>query len=402
MVNLDLLSKNAAALLPVSGVVDTVVIRLGRLLANRLLECGNPAAAELIVYESDETPSHDECDLYLSQFDCHLVNNLRTLSALAALQSKYEVLEERLLGLLAQRARRELNTINEDPPLATRLAQEIEALLAISPARGPDCKDFNEFKGQILGALTLRCQELLQKPNLDWSDLIKADKPLPAEILLRWASRLAHAVATTGSIMHRLENFFGKDPIEDAGRKGSLNYRQIIKQKHRPLHRAMNLGVSASRPQTRRWEDESAQLMTERNFHAFAVCVDQVVAQLSSRLDVWSKNEIQRCAKPKPRLVDVENFFYVDSIKRSLHQLGETLEDAVICAEKLLDYCHESSVAAAELMDDEIWSLYPKINRETLKQARLRVRHSDDHFPLSVAHREWITRLSDQALLGKP
>ncbi|NBW81622.1 hypothetical protein EBR21_07695 [bacterium] len=401
MVNLDLLSKNAAALLPVNGVVDTVVIRLGRLLANRLLECGNPAAAELIVYEADDTPSHDESDLYLSQFDCHLVNNLRTLAALAALQSKYEMLEERLLGLLAQRARRELNTINEDPPLATRLAQEIEALLAISPARGPEAQDFAHFKGRFLAEMTQRCQELLLKNHLDWSDLIKADKPLPAEVLLRWSSRLAHAVATAGSIMHRLENFFGKDPIEDAGRKGGLNYRQIIKQKHRPLHRVMNLGATASRPQTRRWEDESAQLMTERNFHAFAVCVDQVVAQLSSRLDVWSKNEIQRSAKPKPRLVEVENFFYADSMRRSLHQLGETLEDALMCAEKLLDYCHESGVAAAELIDDEIWSLYPKINRDTLKQARLRVRHSDDHFPLSVAHREWITRLSELALPAK-
>ncbi|MFZ9518885.1 MAG: hypothetical protein ACO3A4_00250 [Silvanigrellaceae bacterium] len=401
MVNLDLLSKNAAALLPVSGVVDTVVIRLGRLLANRLLECGNPSASELIVYESEDTPSHDECDLYLSHFDCHLVNNLRNLAALTALQSKYEVMEDRLLGLLAQRARRELNTINEDPPLATRLAQEIEALLAISPARGANAREAAEFGGGFLASLTQRCQELMQKPNLDWTDLIKADKPLPAEALLRWASRLAHAVATAGSIMHRLENFFGKDPIDDAGRKGVHNYRQIMKQKHRPLHRAVTQGLSSHRPQTRRWEDESAQLMTERNFHAFAVCVDQVVAQLSARLEVWSKNEIQRSSNPKPRLIEVENFFYVDSMRRTLHQLGEGLEDATMCAEKLLEYCHESNVAAAELIDDEIWSLYPRINRETLKQARLKVRHSDDHFPLSVAHREWITRLSEQALVAK-
>lgn len=398
MVNLDLLSKNAAALLPVSGVVDTVVVRLGRLLAQKLVESGNSSAVQLLAYEQVETTSHEECDLYLSQLDCHLVNNLRNLAALSALHSRYEMVEERLLTLLGQRARRELNTISEDPPLATRLAHEIEAVLSISPVRGPSAEELSALRSIFLQRLTQNSQELMSKPHISWADVIKAEKPLPVDRMLWWASRLSHAVSLIGSVIHRLEGQFGKDPAEDNGRGTSTSYRQIIKHKHRPLHRQTLESLPNSRPQTRRWEDESAQLMTDRNFHAFAVCVDNVLAQLSMRLDSWTKSESFRSSKSKPRLLEVENFFYVDGIRRTLHQLGENLEDALMCAEKLLQYCHDSQVAGAELMDDEIWSLYPRINRENLKQARLKVRHSDELFPLSVAHREWVSQLSERAL----
>ncbi|NBO38507.1 hypothetical protein EBU99_07975 [bacterium] len=400
MVNLDLLSKNAAALLPVSGVVDTVIVRLGRLLANKLLDGGYSAAAHLLALESSETPSHEEADHYLTQLDCPLMSNLRSLAALASLQSRYESLEDKLLGLLAVRARRELNTITEDPPLATRLAQEIEALLAVSPARGTCAAQLSILQKTRLENLTVRCQELMARPSLSWSELVRAENPDPTLDTLWWASRLAQAVSLTGSVIHRLESQFGQDPIESKDHKHSNSYRQMLKHKHRHVQQLRSGHTSlSSRTQTRRWEDESAQLMTERNFHAFAICVDQVIGQLMQKLEIWSKHELTRVSKQKARLVEVENFHYVDGIRRGLHQIGESMEDALGCADKLLNYCHESQVAAVELMDDEIWSLYPRINRENLRQVRMKVRHSDEHFPLSVAHREWITRVTEQALL---
>lgn len=401
MVNLDLLSKNAAALLPVGGVVDTVIVRLGRLFAQKLLECGNMTAAELLNLENSETTSQDECDLYISQFDCDLMSNVRNLTSLAALQSRYEAFEDGILAVLAQRARRELNTINEDPPLATRLAREIETILAISPTRGSSAITLADFKARYLDRLTERCTKLLNKSQIDWNDVMQADQPLPVSEILWWASRLSNSVAMMGSIMHRLENFFGKDVDDEPGRPAPSTYRQLVKLKQRPAHRPSQHFSTTARTQTRRWEDESVQFMTERNFHAFSVCVDNVISQMSLRLDAWKKSEIHRNAKQKPRLLEVENFFYVDSIRRSLHQQGEVLDDALVCAEKILEYCTKNNISAAELVDDEIWSLFPKINRENLKQARLKVRHSDPTFPLSVAHRDWISHLSEQALQAK-
>ncbi|MEN9810072.1 MAG: hypothetical protein RLZZ488_1639 [Pseudomonadota bacterium] len=398
MVNLDLLSKNAATLLPVGGVVDTVVVRLGRLLANKLLESGCTTAAQLLTYEQNEAVAHEECDLYLVELECDLINNIKSITALSALQSRLALVEDRLLTLLAQRARKELNTINEDPPLATRLAHEIEAIVSTSPLRGAQGSEFERLQATLLSASHSTCQTLLGKPHISWTDVMKADKPIPAADLLHWGSRLAQGVSLLSSVMQRLEGFFGKDPTEESNRGAPATYRQLYKFRQKPLHRVGQGKGPTGKLLRRRWEDESAQLIAERNFHAFAVCVDNVLTTMSEHLDVWDKYEMHRTAKLKPRLIEVENFFYVDGIRRSLHQLGETLEDALICADKLLDYCQENCVAAAELMDDEIWSLYPKINRENLKQARLKVRHSDRFFPLSVAHRDWISQLSEQAL----
>lgn len=398
MVNLDLLSKNAASLLPVSGVVDTVVVRLGRLFANKLLEGGHTTAAQLLALKQSETPSHEEADQYLTHLDCPLFAQIRTVVALSSLQFRTEVLEDKLLSLLALRARRELNLISEDPPLATRLAQEIEALLTASPIRRPQPNNLVALQNNRITSLTNRCLELFARPTLSWMELVRSENALPVKDNLLWASHLAQAVAHAGGLIHRLDSQFGKDPVEENDPKHPSSYRQILKHKHRHLNQQRQTYAATTRQQSRRWEDESAQLMTERNFHAFAICIDNVVMHLNQKLDVWHKNEIARSSRQKTRLLDVENFHYADGIRRSLHQQGESLEDTLTCAEKLLHYCHANQVSASELMDDEIWTLFPRVNRENLKQARLKVRHSDESFPLSVAHREWITQVTESAL----
>ncbi len=398
VVNIELLPKNAAAQIPVGTVVDTVVVRLGRLLTNKLLESGNTQAAELLAYEQDQSPTPEECDLYLGQMDCEIIHNFRNLATLSALQGRYALVEDRLLSILAQRARRELNTISEDPPLATRLAQEMENLLATSLMRGPSALDVATLKNKHTSNLQLRCTELMAKPTITWTDVIKADKALPASDLLFWANRISFAITVLEGTIHRLDPHFGKDPAEEGVRGAPASFTQLVKYKHRPLHRLPLRTLAAQRLQSNRWDDDASRLLTERNFHAFGICADVVLTQLFERLTAWDKNEIHRSSRVKPRQIETENFYYADSIRRSLHQLGESIEDALTCAEKLLHYCSDSGVAAAELMDDEIWSLYPRINRENLKQARLRVRHSDLYFPLSVAHRDWISDLTERAL----
>lgn len=398
MVNLDLLSKNAAALLPVSGVVDTVVVRLGRLMAQKLLESGYTTAAHLLSLEHTETASHDEADQYLTHFDCPLMFELRTATALGALQTRYATSENRILELLALRARRELNLICEEPPLATRLAHELESLLAASPLRGAQADKLSTLQNQRLQTLTSRCTELLTQGPLLWGDLVLSRVPFSMPDTLLWAHRMMQATAHLTGVVHRLDSQFGKDPVEDSDHKHPHNYRQILKHRQKKLREQRVAQTAPARPQSRRWEDDAAQLIAERNFHAFAICVDTVIEQLNLKLDLWTKNELARSSRQKNRLLDGENFHYADGIRRCLHQLGESLEDALVCAEKILHYCQENQVPASEIMDDEIWGLFPRINRENLKQARLKVRHSDIHYPLSVAHREWITQITDSAL----
>jgi hypothetical protein len=233
---------------------------------------------------------------------------------------------------------------------------------------------------------------------LDWTTLVKASLPVPVEETLLWAGRLAQAVSHAGSLIHRNDGAFGKEPNDESDPNRSPAYRQLLKHKHRQVEQQRLSSHVPSKNGMQRWEDVASQLMTERNFHAFAVCVDDVISQLKQKLTVWSRNEIARSSFQKTRLLDVENFHYADGIRRGLHHCGESLEDAILCAEKLLHYCHENQVPASELMDDEIWTLFPRINRDNLKRTRMGVRHSDALFPLSVVHREWITQVTERAL----
>jgi hypothetical protein len=399
VVNMDLLSNQTSALTPVGMAVQTAVVRLGRLITNKLLESGNTQIATLLACEQGENPSQEEHELYLTHLDCALVHNFRNLTALSSLGNHYAAVEDRLLALLAQRARRELNTISEDPPFATRLALETENLLAISPLRGSNDKKLNDLEKKLDVDVRHRMTQLLTKPTTGWSDIMKAQPATPASDLIFWANSLSCAVSAIETIVYRLDPHFNKDPAEEGGRGNAKSYRQLIRQKYSlnrqslPLHSA-----PFQRLHGLRWEDDAARLLMERHFYEFALLADNVLLQIQAHLEVWDKNEIHRSARVKSRQINTENFFYADGIRRSLYQLGESLDDAMTCAEKLLQYCSDSGVTAAELIDDEIWSLYPRINRENLKQARLRVRHSDDQFPLSVAHREWISGLTERAL----
>jgi hypothetical protein len=399
---MDLLSKQTSAFSPVGTTVQTAVIRLGRLIANKLLESGNTQAATLLACEQGETANREEYELYLTQLDCEIVQNFRNLNTVSALQRRYMTVEDRLLALLAQRARRELNTISEDPPFATRLALELENLLTISPVRGLNSRTLNEIAQKLLINTHDRISQLLSKPTIGWSDVMRTSQSNPQSELIFWANSLSCAISSLESAIYRLDSHFNRDPAEDGGRGNPKTYRQLIRNARNAGHLRLPLQtLPAQRVQGSRWEDDAARLVVERNFHDFGIHADNVLIQIQARLEVWDKNEIHRSARVKTRQIPTENFFYADGIRRSLHQLGESLEDALTCAEKLLQYCADSGVAAAELIDDEIWSLYPRINRENLKQARLKVRHSDDQFPLSVAHREWISGLTEKAL-AKP
>jgi len=398
VVNLDLLSKNAASILPVSGVVDTVVVRLGRLFAHKLLESGQTAAAQLLALEQTEASPAQEAEVYLTELECPMLTEARQLSALCALAWRSSVLEDKLLELLASRARKELNVITDDPPLATRLTQEIETLLAASPFRGTAGEALEKFQSERLAALTRTCGDLLSRPTLTWSDLVRAKSPTPAFELLNLSSRLVQVLAQLERVFLRVEGLFGKAPGEEPDSLHRVGYKQKLRNKK--VHTLHNRALKSrfNRVVSMHWEDEATQFVADRNFHGFALCLDNIVAQFSETLEQWCKNEIARGAKQRARLLDVENFIYADCMRRNLHQQGEAFEDAVNCAEKLLSYCQENHVSATELMDDEIWMLFPRINRENLKQARLKVRHSDETFPLSVAHREWIAQITEKAL----
>lgn len=398
MVNLELLTKNTASEISVADYSHKAFVQLGRLLTEALNAGGTTAVAHLLVLAQEGLEPAKEAEQYGLHLDCRFTSQYQSVIALSTLQHRYMQLEARLLRLLAMRARKELNSITEDPPVATLLTQEIEALLAASPTQPNALAGLQSLKSECLSALTNVSQSVALKAQLTWAELMSLDTGVSYNKLLFWAQRLTQAVSIVSHTITRLERHFEPQSPDTAESHAAMSYVQLLKNKQKKLPATHTLNRLHRSTRAELWEKEALSLISEKDFFSFSLCVEAVVEQLTCKLDEWSGNDRNRGLKQKPRAIAIENFHYTDSLRRKLQELGESLEDACSCADKLLAYCKNNQISAIELMDDEIWSLFPRINRENLKQARLKVRHTDEGFPLSVVHRDWITQVTELAL----
>ena len=398
VVNLEMLTKNTADEVSVASYCHKAFVQLGRLLVEALSAGGTTAIAPLLVLAQEQLETEKEAEQYRLHLNCKFTSQFQSVTALAVLQNRNTQLESKLLEMLALRARKELNTITEDPPVATLLAHEIEALLAGSPVQPGALAGLQALKSECLQALTSLSQTIATKEQLTWAELMRLNTLIPDSQLLFWAQRLSQATAMLSHSITRLERHFEPQPLDATEGHSPLSYVQLLKSKQKKLPHTHTVQRLQRSSRAELWEKEALSLVTEKDFFNFALCVEAMIDQLSGKLDEWNQNDRNRGLKQKARALVIENFHYTDSLRRTLQELGESLEDACACADKLLAYCKANQISALELMDDEIWSLFPRINRENMKQARLKVRHTDPAFPLSVVHSDWITQVTAMAL----
>lgn len=399
MVNLELLTKNTAEEISVADYSHKAFVQLGRLLTEALSSGGSTSTAQLLVVAQEGLKAEHEAEQYRLHLNCSFTSEFQSVIALATLQNRAIQLETQLLELLALRARKELNTITEDPPVATVLTHEIEALLAGSPVQPDALAGLQSLKTECLDALKSLSQSIASKGQLTWTELMRLRTGISDAQLLFWAQRLSQATSILSHTMTRLERHFEPPAFDAIESQSPLSYVQLLKTKQKKLPHTQPFHRIQRSARTESWEKEALTLMTEKDFFNFSLCVEAMIDQLTSKLGEWNHSDRNRGLKQKPRALGVENFHYTDSLRRMLQELGESLDDACACADKLLAYCKTNQISALELMDDEIWSLYPRINRENIKQARLKVRHTAREFPLSVVHREWITQVTERALI---
>jgi hypothetical protein len=399
VVNLELLTKNTAAEISVANYCHMAFVQLGRLLSEALRAGGTTSITQLLIVAQEGLAPEQEAEQYRLHLNCRFTSQFQSITALAVLQSRTSQLEAKLLEMLALRARKELNSITEDPPVATLLAQEIEALLAGSPVQPGALAGLQGLKSECLDALMCQSRALAEKGQLSWAELMRLRAEIPDTHLLFWAQRLSQATSALNHTIVRLERHFEQQPFDATEGKSSLSYVQLLKSKQKKLPHVHTVQRLQRSSRAELWEKEALSLITEKDFFNFSLCVEAMIDQLSCKLDEWNQNDRNRGLKQKPRALGIENFHYTDSLRRTLQELGESLEDACTCADKLLAYCKTNQISALELMDDEVWSLFPRINRENMRQARLKVRHTDQAFPLSVVHRDWITQVTELALI---
>jgi hypothetical protein len=398
VVNLELLTKSPEDKISVARACSITCVQFGRLLVESLSSAGALNIAPLLGIVHDGLEPDAEAEHYALHLNCKAFAQFRSVIALATLQNQYVQLEAALLRLIALRARKELNAITVEPPLATTLAHEIEALRAGSPTQPDASAALLNVKRESLNSFSELSQAVAQKKQLTWTEMVRLDAGLPELKLLFWAQQLIQAVSTLHHSVDRLECHFEAEPLDSAESQSHFSYLQLLKNKQRRKPQMQAVRRLQRTTQTGLWEKEAQGLIAEKNFFALSVCVETVVTQLSAKVDEWTHHVNNRGLKQKPRALGIENFHYADSLRRTLQELGESLEDACSCADQLLIYCKNNRISALDLMDDEVWSLFPRVNRENIKQARLKVRHTDSGFPLSVVHRDWITQVTELAL----
>jgi|GEM_PF-5212104 len=115
-------------------------------------------------------------------------------------------------------------------------------------------------------------------------------------------------------------------------------------------------------------------------------CAEDAATELA-RLEKKSGLHVLR-----ERNLVLENFHYVRALSRQLQLLGSDGSDARALEKALFAYANEHATGASELLDDEIARLTPRLSRDTISTARVRVRHDDPSYPLSVASREDVVR----------
>lgn len=98
--------------------------------------------------------------------------------------------------------------------------------------------------------------------------------------------------------------------------------------------------------------------------------------------------------------LELTNFAYVDRLGAQLLRFGEPETEVAALRTGLFEYAQKSKVTCAEMIEDEILRLRPKINAENLARARLEVRLSDPEHLLSVARRDWMVGVFEGSASG--
>jgi hypothetical protein len=83
----------------------------------------------------------------------------------------------------------------------------------------------------------------------------------------------------------------------------------------------------------------------------------------------------------------LENAAYGAALERQLRLQGVDAMEATTLVREVVAYAAHHASPCAEILDDEMLRMAPRISREALVRARLHVRHDDRDYPLSVAAR---------------
>jgi hypothetical protein len=366
--------------------LDSACLALGLTVGRRLFESGHfsfaalSAARALSLAEAKEIVSATEARSHLPG---RLVREAETLASLRYLASATGILGETIEAFLAFLAHTELNHVDSLPVPTARLAADALAYLAIASG------------GRARLSATLAAFE---------------------RTAATWEERLARALGNSHPTPLSFDGLLG--PAEE---RLLLDALVVLAERTEALHRALcrlartrllapgNLPWASDRARARDTlfalvvdkpsQDAETALshLVEGRAREAALSLQESIARTAAlEAALRSEHMTGRDAAPGSarRDLTLENAAYVESLGRQLRLQGVDAAEADDLSRATLDYASHHGSPCAEILDDELARLGPRIPREALVRARLRVRHEDRDYPLSVAARSAILQVT--------
>lgn len=328
-----------------------------------------------------------------------LISDMLEVTALAHCAHRLESFEQRLLTYHSGQARRELNTIRHAPPLSTAVARASENLQSTSLQGGPLAPLYGELWAKIQSTATAKIDSCQAKPTLNRAEVMTF-KSTEVEV---WLLTVAHLILSSGenlgqAVRNLIDNAASTSLVPLRGEEEGL-YKKFsdFLAKRETLLDLRRLPESA-------WSWTRARTLAfERHFVKLAFEITAHIELMDTTLNaVEALNRCLTVGAQRNRALEFENYLYIDRLGLQLRALGENADEVAKLAEGLFQYVIQNTVPCSEVLEDEIIPLNPCINRETLVRARLELRLNDRHFPLSVAHKEWITQITKLETLAVP
>lgn len=377
--------------------LDAMALHVSIDLAQRLAEGGLLNLAHISAHKShsqelDASFGAEACAIEVeSHAGTTLITDLLELKAISMLHDLIVSFERQLLTVFSYQARREINTVAVFPPASTHAAKSSEALLSTSVASGPVAPLYESLWNRISAASAETLAQILKKKSVSRAE-VRSFKTAECEISLLSMCYflLSSAECLAISLRNLSENVttFSLFPLRNTGEGLYQKYGDYLKHREQIL----DLQLASSRE----WSlDKARQLTFDRKYIQFCLELESKIEQWTHLLDNLNRmSQSLGQTMIRDRATEIENYLYVDRLSVHLRGYGETTEEVNRLSELLFKYSIEKNVSCSEIMDEEILRMNPRINKENICRSRLELRMNDRHFPLSVAHKEWVTQIT--------
>lgn len=317
------------------------------------------------------------------------------LAGLSFLRTALQTLWNRTEAFFVHLATSELNHVDALPVSTARLAGDALAYLASAQPTVPE----GHAVSQAAAAWGARLAQALAKPSSSPTDFsgfltLNEEATLRKEVFLALVSAETLGRALQSFAKIRLTSLAAAHPE----RAGSPGWLAAHTHARKALFNAVLDGepMFASQGHAALLADHSLEtcLATEALLHHGQTLLGLL------RQDV----EASRLTKAGSghRDLALENAAYVASLERQLLLQGIETDDAKTLVHEALAYASHHGSPCADLLDDEMLRMAPRVSREALVRARLHVRHDDRDYPLSVAARNSVLELCSLGSSSSP